>query len=125
MTANQVLSDIRLASEGIGEDRLRPVRDEHEIAAGILPCRIAGVIMAAQVPRQAELLLFASRLQARGWKLDGTLDAEGYALTSGEWDIFLGAGPVPEEFREHAGTNKGVIAVSGQGLCRFPSGRPR
>jgi hypothetical protein len=117
-TMDQVLSDLHFASEGIGEDRLRPVQDKRAAAEGLPPCQAAGAIMTPKVPGRAELLFFTSRLQKRGWKLESAVQEDLTGLQSGRWHLMLGAVPIPEETKAQAGANKGAIAVQAGGVCK-------
>jgi hypothetical protein len=75
-------------------------------------------ILTPKLPGRAELTLITNRLQTRGWKIDSTPEVEFTALSSGKWDIMLGAGPVPKEIAAQAGDNKGVFGISVTGVCK-------
>lgn len=118
MTAEQALSDIRYATKGVGEDRLRIVEDPRAAAENLPPCRAGGAILTPEIPSPADLARVTDRLKARGWKLDTPVDLQFTSLSSGKWDIILGAGPVPKEMAEQAGTNKGGYGVDVSGVCK-------
>ncbi|MDT0572710.1 hypothetical protein RM704_35495 [Streptomyces sp. DSM 3412] len=117
----QVLSDLRYAAKNVGEDHLRVVEDPRAAAAKVPPCMATGAILTPEIPGRAELTLITHRLRTRGWKLHGALDVELTMLSSGKWDIMLGAGPVPEEIAAQAGDSKGGFGISVTGVCKKPS----
>ncbi|MFE3637796.1 hypothetical protein [Streptomyces sp. NPDC059168] len=120
-TASEVLSDVRFASIEFGEARVGVVQSKRMVADHIPPCRIAGLIDTPKVLRKAALVRFTDRLHERGWKLDGAVDQHFTVLKAGGWEFYTGAAPIPAQFREQAGTNRGVITVSVNTRCRRPS----
>ncbi|GAA3380846.1 hypothetical protein GCM10020367_69770 [Streptomyces sannanensis] len=120
-TADQVVDDLRIAFEGIGEDHLRVIEDPRETADGFPPRRASGGIFTREVPRHAELLLFTDRLQKRGWKLETKVQADFTVLSSVKWELYVGVGPVPKEVKAQAGANKGAFGVSAEKPWRKPS----
>lgn len=117
----QVLSDLRYAAKNVGGDHFRVVEDPRAAAAKVPPCMASGAILTPELPGRAELTLIAHRLRTRGWKIDSALEVEFTVLSSGKWDIMLGAGPVPKEIAAQAGDSKGGFGISVTGVCEKPS----
>ncbi|MGW8955622.1 hypothetical protein [Streptomyces sp. NPDC055709] len=118
MTVDRALSDIRYATKGVGEVRLRVIEDPRAAAENVPPCRAGGAVLTPEVPSPAEFARVTSRLTGRGWKLDSPVSMEFTALSFGKWDIILGAGPVPKEMAAQAGTSKGGYGVDVSGVCK-------
>ncbi|MEU3304536.1 hypothetical protein ABZ729_32665 [Streptomyces sp. NPDC006678] len=121
MTVVRALRDIRYATKGVGEDRLRILEDPRAAAEGVAPCTAAGPVLTREIPGAADLARVTGRLEARGWKLDTPLDPQFTSLSFGKWNIMLGAGPIPKESAALAGKNKGAFGIQVSGVCKKPS----
>ena len=111
---DQVVSDFRFASEGIGEEGLRVVN----AMPGNEECQVDTMALSPGVPDEASLLLAVERLQKRGWRREGVVSKEeGAYLKAGTWAAMLGVGAVPENVRALAGSNKGAFVASALGKC--------
>ncbi|MER5750099.1 hypothetical protein [Streptomyces sp. NPDC002088] len=111
-TRSQAESDLRFAAQIIsGELRIPDAPLGRE-------CAIDATALSPEVPGEAELQRVVGRLRTRGWELDGTASVdEGAFLVSGKWSLIAGAGPVPAEMAEQAGSNKGALTFSARGAC--------
>jgi hypothetical protein len=117
-----VVNDLLFATKGLGEEPRIVKRPEERLEA----CSIDGSGWTRTVQGRTELLLVTNRLQQRGWAFEGPEAAdtseEGThaSLTSGDWLVFVGIGPVPEEVKGQAGSNTGSYAFSAQRTCAAP-----
>ncbi|MGW7363549.1 hypothetical protein ACWGI8_08995 [Streptomyces sp. NPDC054841] len=112
-SSEQVRSDFRHASESIGELVLP------KSPAGQEACVVYAVGFSREVLSKLELLRVVSRLQDRGWRLKGSAESvkDGALLKHGVWDAMVEAGPVTDEVKAQAGTNRGIFMLSGFGKC--------
>ncbi|MEU5167559.1 hypothetical protein [Streptomyces mutomycini] len=110
-TDGRVLEDFRFATAG-GE-RFVVVEQPEWRPRGRA---VDALSLGPTVPGVVELHRVVERLEQRGWERDGeaTVD-EGSYLTSGDWLLIVGVGPVPDESMEQAGANKGVVMLSASG----------
>ncbi|MEU3446839.1 hypothetical protein AB0H29_06350 [Streptomyces thermolilacinus] len=114
MPREQVEADFLFATEGMGAEALRFIRRDD---ARMHSCMIDGVLATPEVGGRAELLKIVERLRLRGWRSDAvvTPDEDGAQTVAkrGGWLVFIGVGPVPEQFRAQVGANKGALTVGG------------
>lgn len=112
-SSDQVRSDFRHASAGIGELVLP------KSPAGQEACLVYAVGFSQEVLSKPELLRVVSRLQDRGWQLEGSAESvkDGALLKRGVWDATVEVGPVTDEVKAQAGTNLGIFTLSGLGKC--------
>jgi len=113
-TLDQVLSDLHLASQDVGEGRARVLMDEERATQQLPVCRAAGVVLTRAVPGRADILKITEQLRRTGWAIDdqGSIEA-----TSGPWTIMFRPMPLPTELAAKESPSEGVIQVWVTGKC--------
>lgn len=85
-------------------------------------CVVNGTALSRKIPGKEELLRGVRLLEERGWHLDGDLmemsPAFAAFLNLGEWSVTAGVAPVPDEAKEEAEPNAGMLTVSATGSCK-------
>jgi hypothetical protein len=78
-------------------------------------------------PDEEDLVRVVRRLEERGWRLRGDVDADGATfLDSGAWGAITGIGPLPGQVSDQASPAAGALALSASSKCtRPPSPSPR
>ncbi|WP_200308096.1 hypothetical protein [Streptomyces adelaidensis] len=88
-------------------------------------CVVNGTALSRKIPGKEELLRGVRLLEERGWHLDGDLmemsPAFAAFLNLGEWSVTAGVAPVPDEVKEQAASNAGMLTVSATGSCKSSS----
>ncbi|MFE7834662.1 hypothetical protein ACFU53_00865 [Streptomyces sp. NPDC057474] len=115
-TRAQVVGDLQFAFGDVGEGFV--------VAKDPLgrDCVVDGTALSRKIPRKEELLRGVRLLEKRGWHFDGELmemsPEFGAFLDLGEWSVIAGVAHVPDEVREQAAPNAGVLTVSATGSCK-------
>ncbi|MFJ3161377.1 hypothetical protein [Streptomyces kanasensis] len=115
----EVLSDLVFATRDLGGEPRIVKRSEERLEA----CSIDGSGVSPTVLGRRELLAAVNRLQQRGWTFGGSdaVDASNEGVqthvTSGDWMVFIGAGPAPADASGQDGANASVFAFSAQATC--------
>lgn len=115
----QVVRDLRYAFGDVGEGFV--------VAKDPLgrDCVVNGTAFSREIPGKGELLRGVRLLEERGWRLDGDLmemsPAFAAFLDLGEWSVTAGVAPVPDEVKEQAASNAGMLTVSATGSCKSSS----
>ena len=118
-TRAQVVRDLRYAFGDVGEGFVvakDPLGRE---------CVVNGTALSRKIPRKEELLRGVRLLKERGWRPDGDLmemsPAFAAFLNLGEWSVTAGVAPVPDDVKEQAAPNAGMLTVSATGSCKSSS----
>jgi hypothetical protein len=112
----QVVRDLQFAFGGVGEGFVvaKDPRGRN--------CVVNGTALSRKIPGKEELLRGVRLLEERGWHLDGDLmemsPAFAAFLNLGEWSVTAGVAPVPDEVKEQAASNAGMLTVSATGSCK-------
>ncbi|MDX2696518.1 hypothetical protein Sipo8835_12435 [Streptomyces ipomoeae] len=115
-TRAQVVGDLRYAFGDVGEGFV-VAKDPLE-----RDCVVDGTALSRKIPPKEELLRGVRLLEERGWHFDGELmemsPAFAAFLNLGEWSVTAGVAPVPNEVKEQAAPNAGMLTVSATGSCK-------
>jgi hypothetical protein len=98
-------------------------------------CVVNAVVPTMKVLGNTAMKEVVTRLQTRGWTPDGPVEqisdneADGSAgfVTSGEWRVVVGSGPVPPEVKEAYVPHQGMIVIGASWPCHSegtPTSRP-
>jgi hypothetical protein len=98
-------------------------------------CVVNAVVPTMRVLGNTAMKEVVARLQTRGWTPDGPVEqisdneADGSAgfVTSGEWRVVVGSGPVPPEAKDAYAPHQGVIVIGASWPCHghgSPAARP-
>ncbi|EFL37266.1 hypothetical protein [Streptomyces griseoflavus] len=116
-TLDQVLSELHLASQDVGEGRARVLMDEERATQQLPTCRAAGMVLTRTVPGRAEILKITEQLRRTGWVID---DQDFIEATSGPWTIMFRPMPLPTELAAKESPNEGMIQLWVTGKCYRP-----
>ncbi|WP_405816607.1 hypothetical protein OG241_18520 [Streptomyces sp. NBC_01390] len=112
-TQADVVSDARFATTGF-DGGLRLAKDPYK-----RDCVVYATALSTGIPGKGELVATVSKLEKRGWRLDGPISmAEGTYLESGEWSVILGVGAVPDQAKEQSAPYTGALAFGASGKCK-------
>ncbi|MFC8198069.1 hypothetical protein ACFUTV_22080 [Streptomyces sp. NPDC057298] len=96
VTVDAVRGDVRAAAAAAGIGRL----EFYDMSKAATPCLVAGALRTEDAPKREAVDSVFAVLKARGWGQLERVSAEdtdqAWHLVKNDWEMFLGAGKVPE-----------------------------